>query len=114
MSRSMLFFISFIFISLSISDSVHAEQKNQGLIKCPYGFYLISFKGAVYGQRREVNTSGQANEILLQFYVRHKGIRVHRIIEGPNFYRAEILNQKGALEDMVIIDKRTGRIRTIY
>ncbi len=115
MNKSVLFFISFIFISLSFADSSYAEQRNQGLIQCPaYGFYWRSYKGGWYGARREVKTPGEANEILLQFYVPQKGIRIHRIIEGPDFYRAEILNQKGALIDMVIIDKRTGRIRSIY
>lgn len=100
---------------LIIADLSFAEQTKQGLIQYPtYGQYRRSYKWGWYGAKRIVKTPVEANEIILQFYVPRHGIRIHRVIESPLFYQAEILNSKGVLLDMVIIDKRTGRIRSIY
>ena len=41
-------------------------------------------------------------------------VKIGRITERRWFFRAEILDKKDALVDVVIIDKRTGRIRSIY
>ena len=80
----------------------------------PTASYWRSYKWGWYGAKRTVKTSVEANEIILQFYVPQKGIHIHRVIENPLFYQAEIINSKGVLVDKVIIDKRTGRIRSIY
>jgi hypothetical protein len=101
----------------SIVETSYAEQaaQKQKLNQCPvYGQYWRSYKWGWYGAKRLVRTPVEAHEILQQFYVTHKGVKIHRIIEGPTFYRAEIMDKNGALVDMVIIDKNTGRIRSIY
>ncbi len=100
---------------LTIADFSFAEQTKQGLVQCPaYGHYWRSYKRGWYGAKRAVKTPVEANEIILQFYVPKQGIRINRVIESPLFYQAEIINSKGVLVDKVIIDKRTGRIRSIY
>jgi len=102
---------------LSITESSYGQQgvQNQQLNQCPvYGQYWRSYKWGWYGAKRIVKTPVEAHEILQQFYVTRKGVRIHRIIEAPTFYRAEIIDKNGALLDMVIIDKNTGRIRSIY
>lgn len=100
---------------LTMADFSFAEQTKQGLVQCPaYGHYWRSYKWGWYGAKRTVKTPVEANEIILQFYVPQKGIHIHRVIESPLFYQAEIINTKGVLVDKVIIDKRTGRIRSIY
>jgi len=98
-----------------LSFAEQTEQTKQGLVQCPaYGQYWRSYKWGWYGAKRTVKTPVEANEIILQFYVPQKGIHIHRVIETPLFYQAEIINSKGVLVDKVIIDKRTGRIRSIY
>ncbi len=100
---------------LTIADLLFAGQTKQGLVECPaYGQYRRSYKWGWYGAKRIVKTPVEANEIIVQFYVPQRGIRIRRVIESPLFYQAEIINSKGVLVDMVIIDKRTGRIRSIY
>ena len=101
----------------SIAESSYAQPPDpkQKLNQCPvYGQYWRSYKWGWYGAKRLVRTPVEAHEILQQFYVTHKGVKIHRIIEGPTFYRAEIMDKNGVLLDMVIIDKSTGRIRSIY
>ena len=34
--------------------------------------------------------------------------------EGKWYFRAEVLDEKGELIDLVVVDKRTGRLRSIY
>jgi hypothetical protein len=103
------------FISISESSYAQPADPKQKLNQCPvYGQYWKSYKWGWYGAKRMVRTPVEAHEILQQFYVTHKGVKIHRIIEGPTFYRAEIMDKNGALVDMVIIDKSTGRIRSIY
>ena len=100
-----------------IAESSYAQQADhkQTVTQCPvYGQYWRSYKWGWYGAKRLVRTPVEAHEILKQFYVTHKGMKIHRIIEGPTFYRADIMDKNGALIDMVIIDKNTGRIRSIY
>ena len=109
--------ICIILALFSISESSYAQPPDhkQKLNQCPvYGQYWRSYKWGWYGAKRLVRTPVEAHEILQKFYVTHKGVKIHRIIEGPTFYRAEIMDKNGALLDMVIIDKNTGRIRSIY
>lgn len=120
MKITVIFLVSLAAV-LTIADLSFAEQTEQteqtkqGLVQCPaYGHYWRSYKWGWYGAKRIVKTSVEANEIILQFYVPQQGIRIHRITESPLFYKAEIINSKGVLVDKVIIDKRTGRIRSIY
>lgn len=114
MKITVIFLVSLAAV-LTIADLSFAEQTEQGLVKYPaYGYYWRSYKWGWYGAKRIVKTPVEANEIILQFYVPQQGIRIHRIIESPLFYQAEIINSKGVLVDKVIIDKRTGRIRSIY
>lgn len=113
MKITVIFLVSLATV-LTIADLSFAEQKD-GLVQCPaYGYYWRSSKWGWYGAKRIVKTPVEANEIILQFYVPQQGIHIHRVIESPLFYQAEIFNNKGVLVDKVIIDKRTGRIRSIY
>ena len=117
--RDMIKLSVFLVVSLTafltMTALSFAEQKKEGLIECPaYGQYWRSYKWGWYGAKRIVKTSGEANDIIVQFYVPQNGIRIRRIIEGPRFFHAEIINSKGVVVDIVIIDKSTGRIRSIY
>lgn len=61
-----------------------------------------------------VRTPAEAREILEKFFMSHRGIKVGRIRERARFFEAEIINRKGMIIDLVLIDKRTGRIRSIF
>jgi len=120
MERNMLYksiLICAILALFAVAESSYAEQadQTQKSSQCPvYGQYWRSYKWGWYGAKRTVKTPVEAHEILQKFYVTRKGVRIHRIIAGPTFYRAEIMDKNGNLVDMVIIDKNTGRIRSIY
>jgi hypothetical protein len=41
-------------------------------------------------------------------------VAIAKIVEKENFFEAEILDRINRILDRVIVDRRTGRIRSIY
>lgn len=78
----------------------------------PYGDYCPARQGR-YGATRQVESEAAARNILNRYY-RDRDVSIASVEERRRFYRAEILDSTGNLLDIVIIDKRTGRIRSIY
>jgi len=66
-----------------------------------------------YGQRRTVSTVYEAGRIMGQYY-HGRDVRIGPILERDLFYQADVRDRKGVLVDKIIIDKRTGRIRSTY
>jgi hypothetical protein len=66
-----------------------------------------------YGQRRSVPNVHEAGKIMGQYY-HGRDVRIGPVVERDLFYQAEIRDRRGVLIDKVIIDKRTGRMRSIY
>ena len=79
-----------------------------------YGHYWHGNKWGWYGARKVVQTPVEAREILENFFMTNSGIKVGKIRVRRYFFEADIINRNGMRIDMVIIDKRTGRIRSIY
>ncbi len=83
--------------------------------KCaPYGDYCTGDKWGWYGERRAVTTKAEAITILKEYFRTYEDLRFRLIGESPIYYKAEVKNREGKLIDIVIIDKRTGRLRSIY
>ena len=82
----------------------------------PYGDYCPGRRwGGPYGMRRAVTTSDEAKQVIERYYkARQKAVIVSRVEERRWFFLAEILDKDGKVADEIIIDKRTGRIRSIY
>lgn len=75
----------------------------------PYGG---SRRGA-YGEKKEVLTIDDARKILKEYFLK-RDVKIGEIKEKEYYFEAEILDRRNNLVDKVIIDKRTGRIRSIY
>ncbi len=78
----------------------------------PYGDYCPKEHGR-YGATRAVESEAEALAILSHYY-RGRDITVAKLEKRRIFFRAEIINSEGSLIDVVIIDRRTGRIRSIF
>lgn len=104
--------------SLSLYDVASASQSHPGVFSTalndapqrnsPHG----ESRGG-YGAKRKISTKEDA-EKLLQEYFAGKKVNTGEIKEKDLYFEAEIRNQAGELIDTVVIDKRTGRIRSIY
>ena len=120
MDRTSLFFAIFAFTLFLVAATSYAQQQDEtdkGQTECvpTYGNYVPSERWGWYGARREVKTPLEALEILQKIIViHHAGIRVGKIREGVRFYMAEIVNTKGQVVDVIVIDRQSGRIRSAY
>lgn len=75
-------------------------------------FYGGSKKGR-YGERRSVTNEDEARGIMREYYP-NKGTKIGKVKKKKFYFEADILDEHGDVIDRVIIDKRTGRIRSVY
>lgn len=103
-------------IILVAQNQPETNKTDKKGIECQpvYGNYWRSSKWGWYGARRVVKTPLEAKEILDQFLLHNRGIRVVKIVDKPHFFIAEIINSRGAIVDLILIDKRTGRMRSMF
>ena len=79
----------------------------------PYGDYKKGTADNTYGEKRPVTTMEEARKVLTEYFAK-KDMKVGEITEKELFFEAEIRDKKNNLVDKVIVDKRTGRMRSIY
>ena len=94
-----------------LSLAVLASAANAGdrrSIDYPYG----ESRGG-YGERRAVSSVQEARRMIKEYFAR-RDVKIGDIRERELFFEAEIRDRRGAFVDKVIIDKRTGRIRSTY
>jgi len=91
------------------SRSDHGPGYYRGQPFSPYG----GPHGGGYGERRAVRSRGDAQRMLNDYYMR-RSMRIGPIREDRFYYEADILDRNNRFMDRVIIDKRSGRIRSIY
>lgn len=77
----------------------------------PYGNYCPMW--GKYGARKPVRTVDEVRKIL-QEYFSDESLKIDKIKEKRWYFEAEIKDKTDALIDRLIVDKRTGRIRSIY
>ncbi len=69
-------------------------------------------RGDWYGARQPVADATEARRLLLNYYT---GLEytVSEVVEKKWGFRAEIIDKNGKVVDRVMIDKRSGRIRSL-
>jgi len=108
-------FLTVLFAILIPAEFLHAQEtNNQPKLKCPYGNYLPSSKWGWYGAKRIVSTPDEARIIVQHFFMHQVHFRVGKIIVKQRFYVAEIVNKDGKIVDLILIDRLTGRMRSMY
>lgn len=81
----------------------------------PYGQFCPGMRGGPYGERKPVRTKYEAKQALEQYFESTgKKVNIGTMEERRWFFVAEVLNPEGMLIDKALVDKRTGRIRSIY
>ena len=91
----------------------HAPGQGFGLGqgRSPYGAYCPKRHADRYGARQPVDNAAEARERLLQLFGAQ--VTVTDLEERPRHFKANIVDKNGKLLDTVIIDRRSGRIRSI-
>lgn len=77
------------------------------------GYRVAAAEEKDYGAKKPVTTKKEARAALEEHY-KGKDVKVGEIEEKELYFEAEIFDSKGEVTDKVIIDKRTGRVRSIY
>lgn len=70
-------------------------------------------KGDWYGARRPVTSIGDAREQLAKYFSGQQVV-VAEVAEKQWRFEADLLDSCGKVVDRVMIDKRSGRVRSIY
>jgi hypothetical protein len=70
-------------------------------------------KGDWYGARRAVGSPEDAKSQITAYFA-GQNVTISEITEKPWRFEADVINQNGDIVDRVIIDKRSGRVRSIY
>jgi hypothetical protein len=70
-------------------------------------------KGDWYGARRKVTSLEDARTQFTAYFA-DQSVTISDITEKPWRFEADVINQNGDIVDRVIIDKRSGRVRSIY
>jgi hypothetical protein len=78
----------------------------------PFGGYCPKRHADQYGARQPVHTIADARDRLSLFFHIDAG-RIRRLEERRHVFLAEITDPEGRPVELVIIDRRTGRIRSI-
>jgi len=103
--------VGILIISLaSYAGMMNGRDGNGG----PYGNYCSRGWSGRYGSRIAVKTKKEAMKIVREYYKSNSQLHIHISEEGSLYFKVEIRNEKDNLKDVVIIDKRTGRLRSIY
>lgn len=122
MKKTILTLIT-LFLTFSLWGEVYAEERHcmsaqmrhpSDTYSPPYGAYCPGHRWGWYGASREVRSIEEARNILLEYCASADDIKIGRIKERKRFFEAEIYDKDNNLIDRVLIDKKTGRMRSIY
>jgi hypothetical protein len=66
-----------------------------------------------YGEKQEIATAGDALKVMKKHFAGREVI-IGEVVERERYFEAEVMDKKKTVIDKVIVDKRTGRVRSIY
>lgn len=66
-----------------------------------------------FGEKKEITTAEEARKAFKKHFEK-KDLSIGDVIEKELYFEAEIKDRKNTVIDKVVVDKRTGRIRSIY
>lgn len=119
MVKPVLLFSLLFFTMIFISTGSFAQPWRHGMPdtyeRQPYGQFCPGMRGDPYGARKPVRTVDEARQALEQYFsATGMKVTVGSVEERRWFFIAEMLDAQGTVIDKAIVDKRTGRIRSIY
>ncbi len=107
---------SIIVVLMALSAAPVFAMDHCGTDHCccsPFGSYCEGSEWGWYGANRAVRSAGEAEQMIKSFFLPEK-VSVTNLQDKSAFFEAEVRGKDNAVIDMVIVDKRTGRIRSIY
>ena len=99
--------------SLSLPSDVFAMMHGQGRHMGPYGGYCKGPRWGWYGAGRRVKTEQEVRELVAEFLVETEftpGV----IRDEVTYFEVEVKDKDDEVVDLLIVDKKTCRIRSAY
>ena len=113
MKKLFLLLIALLSFLLLFGSYAQAKDKCEGE-RYPHGNYCEGERWGWYGERNAIKSPAEAKKVLSEYFSSVRGVKITIVKERRWFFKAEIRDKKDNLIDIVIIDKRSGRIRSIY
>jgi len=116
MLKRIAYLTVFFLVILTLPVVSVAQPMGRGMYRgSPYGHYCPGMQWGPYGLRKPVSTVEQAKQVI-DVYLAETGqkLAAGNITEKNWYFEAEILDRNKTVIDRVIVDKRSGRIRSIY
>lgn len=108
-----LLLLALIFITFVVLPASDVQAMDRWRERCyPYGDYCPMWGS--YGAKKAVRTTNDVKGILQEYFSQYGDVRIGNIKERRWFFEAEVKDKNNNLIDVVIVDKRTGRIRSTY
>lgn len=94
------------------ADPLKCYRFNNEMV--PYGYYGQGHRKKInYGERLAVKSEEEALSLVLEFYS-SMNVKVIPLRENRRFYKMEVRDLDDNILDIVIVDKFSGRIRSVY
>jgi hypothetical protein len=115
MKKILFIIILNILLLMLTAYNSFAQHGNNGWrgSKYHYGTYYTSPQEGCYGERKAVRTERDARKVLLKHFSSGRET-IGEIRDRNLFFEVEIKGRDNKTVDRIIIDKRTGRIRSAY
>ena len=113
MKKLVLITAFLLLTSLSVPGDVLAMMHGQGRHTRPYGGYCKGPRWGWYGAGRQVKTVEEVKELVTDF-LGDTDLSTGEIQERETYFEVEIKDEGGEIIDLLIVDKRTCRIRSAY
>jgi hypothetical protein len=79
----------------------------------PYGGYCRGMKWGWYGASRAINNVVEVRSLLAE-YLKESDLTIGEIQDDGAYFKANIYDKDGIEADILIVEKRSSRIRSIY
>ncbi len=118
MAKKTVFIFITIVLVFSLTSRSQAGDKYEKCyrfnnVNVPYGYYRHHLRQAGYGERIKLKSKEEAVLLVKEFYD-PMNVNIVPVAENRRFYKMEILDENKNILDIVIVDKLSGRIRSIY
>ncbi len=121
---AVIFFIAVIVLAgLAVAGFIRPPIRSGPVPSCcqpggkctcsPFGSYCKGRRWGWYGANKAVKSAGEAEAAIKRYYFPEK-VNIARITGKSTFFEAQVKDSTNRPIDTVIVDKRTGRISSIY
>lgn len=113
MKKVFLISLLLAMMSWAVPHDALAMMHGPGRQMGPYGGYCKGPRWGWYGARRQVRTEAEVKDLVSEF-LSGTGYKAGEIRDRDTYFEVDIMDEEGERADLLIVDKRSCRIRSAY